>query len=364
MLLNRGGAPSLRQWCRAAHGGEGGWQRLAVMVQTALLALGLLAQVANAQTVAEFYAGRQITLVVGFNPGGGFDTYARAVAPHMGRHIPGNPAIVIRHQPGAGSFIAANSLYNTSPKDGTEIGLVSETAAIDALLGTVRVQFDAQKFTWIGSAARTVYACAAWHTSPIRTAKDLYEKQLVVGTTGTSTSSHPIALRNVLGLKLKLVGGYAGTAGLMLALERGEIEAMCGPIYDTIKTQRADWLSKGLVRWVIQLGLEKVPALGDAPWVMDMATSDDDRRLFSLIVGSSIMGRPFLAPPGLPVDRKDALRTAFMATMRDPQFLAEMERLRVDVSPIDGAALERFVKEAYAMPKPIVDRAKAILSAK
>jgi tripartite-type tricarboxylate transporter receptor subunit TctC len=338
------------------------WSECAIVAAIALLAVG--PATADAQTVAEFYKDRQITLIVGFNPGGGFDAYARGVSRHMGRHIPGNPAIIVKHQPGAGSIIAANYLYNAAPKDGSEIGLVADTAAIDALLGTVRTQFDAHRFTWIGSASRSISVCVAWHTVPVRTAQDLFEKELVVGTTGTSTITYPMALRSVLGLKLKLVGGYAGTSGLMLALERREIDAMCGQVYDAVRTQRPEWLEKGLVRTVIQLGLEKVPMLGDAPWAMDLARSDEDRRVLGLVVGSTMMGRPFLAPPGIPADRRDALRRAFMATMADPQLLSEAEKLRIDVSPISGEEIERFVTDAYATPQPIIERAKAILSVK
>lgn len=328
------------------------------------LAAHFLAAPAHAQSVAEFYGGRQITLVVGFNPGGGFDAFARLITRNMGRHIPGNPSMVIRHQPGAGSVIAANNLYNTSPKDGSEIGLVSDTIAVDALLGTVRTQFSAQKFTWLGSVSRSIYSCVAWHTSPIKSAKDLFEKEIVIGMSGTSTSSYPIAMRSVLGLKLRLVGGYAGTAGLMLALERGEIEAYCGPIHEGIKAQRPQWLEKGLVRTIIQLGLEKEAELGDAPWVMDLAKSPEDRQLLALVVSSTVMGRPLLAPPGIPEDRKHALRAALAATVKDPLFLADAEKSRIEISPVSGADIEKFVAQAYATPQPIVERAKAILAAK
>ena len=335
--------------------------------RVALMAMSLMATsagLAQAQTVAEFYKDKQVSLVVGFNPGGGFDTYARAVARHLGRHIPGQPAIVVRNMPGAGSIIAANHLYNAAPKDGSEIGVLSDTVASDALLGIVRVQFDANRFTWIGSAARSLSVCIAWHTTPIRTAQDLREKELVVGAAGTTTITYAQTLKTVLGLPLKIVGGYAGTAGLMLAMERREIDAMCGQIYDAIKTQRADWLEKGLVRPVIQLGLEKVPLFGDAPWAMDMVKTDDDRKVIGLIVGSTIMGRPFLAPPGIPEPRARVLRKAFMATMADPQFRTDAEKGRLDIDPATGEELERYVADAYATPKPILERARAIMAVK
>ena len=333
---------------------------------TALLAaICLLATpTAHAQPAGEFYKDRQVSLVVGFNPGGGFDTYARAVARHMGRHIAGAPNIVVRNMPGAGSVIAANYLANAAPKDGSEFALLSDTVATDALLGVVRVQYDANKLTWLGSASKSLSVCVVWHTSPVRTAKDLAERELVVGAAGTTTVAYAMALKNILGLRLRIVSGYAGTSGLMLALERGEIEAMCGQIYDAIKTQRPEWLAKGLIRPAIQLGLEKAPELGDAPWAMEMAGSDEDRKVLGLIVGSTIMGRPFVAPPGIPDDRRNALRKAFAATMTDPQFLADAEKARLDINPISGEAIERYVADSYATPKPVIARAREILTAK
>ena len=339
------------------------------MPRHALLAvvLALLIPAAPAraqQAVAEFYAGRQITMVVGFNTGGAYDLYARAMARHMGRHIPGTPGFIVKNTPGAGSMIAANHLYNAAAKDGSEIGLVAETVVIDGLMGVVSTRFDARQFTWIGSVAKSIAVCLAWHTSPIKTAKDLYEREMVVGTTGTSTLSYPMLLKTILGMRLRLVSGYAGTAGLMLALERGEVEAMCGQIYDAVKTQRPDWLAKGLVRPVVQIGLEKAAELGDVGWAMELARTDEDRRVIALVVGSTFMGRPFLAPPGVPAERREALRKAFAATMKDPQFLADAEKHKLDVSPVSGADIEAFVASAYATPGPIIERAKAVLSGK
>lgn len=343
--------------------------RRGLLARAVVSAFGLAALVApvaalHAQTVAEFYKDRQISLVVGFNPGGGFDAYARAVARHIGRHIPGQPNVIVRHMPGAGSIIAANHLFNASPKDGSEIGLLSDTVASEALLGVARVNFDANRFVWIGSASRSLAVCVAWHTSPIRSAKDLREKELIVGAAGTNTTTYAQTLRSILGLPLKIVGGYAGTSGLMLAMERREIDAMCGQIYDALKTQRAEWLEKGLVRPVIQLGLEKVPLFGDTPWAMDMVKSEEDRKVIGLVVGSTMMGRPFLAPPGIPEARASALRAAFMATMADAQFRADADKARLDIDPSRGEDIARYVADAYATPKPIIERAKAIVSVK
>ena len=198
----------------------------------------------------------------------------------------------------------------------------------------------------------------------MRTAKDLTERELVVGAAGTTTVTYAQALKSILGLRLKIVSGYAGTSGLMLALERGEIEAMCGQIYDAIKTQRPEWLTKNLIRPAIQLGLEKAPELGDAPWAMEMAKSAEDRRVLGLIVGSTIMGRPFVAPPGIPDDRKQTLRKDFAATMTDPQFLADAERSRLDINPISGEAIEGYVAQSYATPKAVIERAREILTVK
>jgi tripartite-type tricarboxylate transporter receptor subunit TctC len=344
--------PSFHRSCKAS----------AAIGAIAIAAVTSLPGVVAAQTAAEFYKDKQISLVIGFNPGGGFDAYGRTVARHFGRHIPGQPTIVVKNVPGAGSIIAANNLFNTAPKDGTEIGLVADSAALDPLFGLVKTRYEPLKFNWLGSVNRSVAVCVAWHTSKTKSAKDLFERETVIGTSGTSTITFPLALNSVLGTRMKLVSGYRGTAGLMLALERGEIEGMCGQVHDAVKTQHPEWHEKKLVRNLIQIGVARSPELADVPFVMDFAKSEADRKVLALIVGTTVMGRPFLTPPGVPADRVAALRSAFQATMKDPAFLADASKLKIEVSPITGEEIERFVKEAYATPKPIIERARVVLA--
>ena len=328
-----------------------------------LLSISLLAATpASAQTVEQFYRGRTVNLIVGFNPGGAYDPYARSVARHLPKHLPGAPEIVVKNMQGAGSVRAANHLYNVSPKDGSELGLIAGSAALEPLFGARPTQFDGQKFTWIGSANDEPGVCVAWHTAPFERAQDLFSKELVLAASGTSNLDFPLALNAVLGTKMKIVRGYNGTSAMMLAIERGEVQGMCGMVYAGLQTAHPDWLRDKKVRVLMQIGLERNAKMGDVPFVMDFARSEDDKRVLRMLVGWTIMGRPYLAPPGIPEDRKVALRRAFDATMRDPAFLEDAARLRLDIDPITGDAIDAFLRDAYSTPRPLVERAAKILA--
>jgi tripartite-type tricarboxylate transporter receptor subunit TctC len=317
---------------------------------------------AKAQPVEEFYKGRVVNLIVGFNPGGAYDPYARAVARHLPNHLPGSPAIVVKNMQGAGSVLAANHLYNVSPKDGSELGLIAGSAALDPMFNSRKTQYNGQKFTWLGSANEEISGCFAWHTAGFTKAEDLFTKQLLIGASGTSNLDFPMAMNAVLGTRMKLVRGYNGTSSIMLAIERGEVQGMCGMVYAPVKAAHPDWFTEHKIRMLMQIGLEPNEKLKGIPFGMDYAKSEDDKRVLRLIVGWTIMGRPFLAPPGIPDDRKAALRKAFDETMRDPAFLADAERARLDISPISGEKIDSFLADAYATPKPLVERAAKILS--
>jgi tripartite-type tricarboxylate transporter receptor subunit TctC len=327
-----------------------------------VLLVSLAAAPVSAQSVEEFYKGRSMSLIVGFNPGGAYDPYARSVARHLPKHLPGSPDIVVKNMQGAGSVRAANHLYNVAPKDGSEIGLIAGSAAIEPLFGVRPTKFDGQKFTWLGSANDEPGVCFAWHTSPIKDASELFERELVIGASGTSNLDFPLALNAVLNTRLKIVRGYNGTSSIMLAMERGEVQGMCGMVYAAVKTAHPDWLADKKVRVLMQIGLEPNKAMAGIPFVMNLAKSEDDKRVLRLLVGWTIMGRPYLAPPGIPEDRKAALRRAFDATMRDPAFLADAAKMRLDISPIAGAQIDRFLADVYATPKPLVQRAAKILA--
>jgi tripartite-type tricarboxylate transporter receptor subunit TctC len=332
---------------------------IAPLVATTLLAATVPAY---AQDVQQFYKGRQINLIVGFNPGGAYDPYARTVARHLPKYLPGSPDIVVKNMQGAGSVRAANYLYNVAPKDGSELGLIAGSAALEPMFGVRPTQFEGQKFTWLGSANDEPGVCFSWHTSPIATAADLFDKELILGASGTSNLDFPLALNAVLGTRIRIVRGYNGTSSIMLAMERGEVQGMCGMVYAALQTSHPDWLAQNRVRTLMQIGLERNDKLAGVPFVMDLAKSDDDRRVLRLLVGWTIMGRPFLAPPGIPEDRKLALRRAFDMTMKDEGFLADAAKVRLDISAIRGAAIEQFLADVYSTPRPLVERAGKILA--
>ena len=327
-----------------------------------LIGATLLTTPAGAQTVAEFYAGRQVNIIVGFNPGGAYDPYARTLARHLPRHLPGAPSIVIKNMQGAGSVIAANHLYNVAPRDGSELGVISGGAALEPVYGKKTAQFDGRQFTWIGSANEEIAGCLAWHDTPFKTVEDLFKHEMITGASGASNLEFPTAMNMVLGTRMKLVRGYRGPANILIALERGEVQGMCGMVNTIVGTQRPDWLRDNKVRILVQIGLERTARMGDRPFVMDYAKSDDDKRVLRMIFGWTIMGRPFLAPPGIPEDRKAALIKAFDATMRDPAFLEDAAKQRLEIAPTTGAQIDRFLADVYDMPKPLIARAAKILA--
>ena len=306
---------------------------------------------------------KQINLQVGYPPGGGYDAYGRLLARHIGRHLPGNPAVVVSNVPGAGSIILANNLYNRAPRDGSVIGIVAGDAALDPLFGHSEAHYDALKFSWIGSMNEETSTCFAWHSSPVQSIEDAQHREFIVGTsssTGT-TFSYPTASNALLGTKVKIVSGYDGTNGAMLAVERGELEGMCGTAWNSIRTARPQWLSQKLIRIILQEATRRNRDLADVPTVMDVAKTDRTRQVLQLIYGWQIMGRPILAPPGLAADRIAALRTAFAATLRDPEFLADAEKLRLDIKLVDSAEMTRFLTEVYKTPKDVVEEASTAL---
>jgi tripartite-type tricarboxylate transporter receptor subunit TctC len=317
---------------------------------------------ASGQTVEEFYKGRTVTIVVGFNPGGAYDPYARVVARHLPKHLPGMPTIVIKNMPGAGSVIAANHLYNRSPRDGSELGVIAGSAAIQPMFGVKATQFDGQKFTWLGSANEEVGGCFSWHTTPFQSVTDLFDKEMITGASGASNLEYPVVLNALLGTKMKVVRGYSGPGVIMLAVERGEVQGMCGSVLTFVNAQHPDWLRDKKVRMLIQIGLRPSPLMSGTPFIMDFAKSEDDKRVLRALVGWNIMGRPFLAPPDIPADRKAALIKAFDATMQDPEFRADAAKQHLQVAPITGAQIDSFLADVYSTPKPLVERAAAILS--
>jgi tripartite-type tricarboxylate transporter receptor subunit TctC len=337
------------------------WSRAAAIS----VALGLCAQAAGAQEIERFYAGRKVSVVIGHEVGTGFDLYGRMLARHMGRFIPGNPTLVPENMIGVAGFAAANWLYNVAAKDGSVIAHFAHTAPFEPLLGKAAGRFDASKFSWIGNMDAVVGVCGVWEHAGITKFDELFEKEMIVGAGGAGTggplSQFPTALRRLLGAKIKLIQGYKGSSAIRLALARGELQGICGIPVSTLKTEWKDDWSAGRFKILIQLGRERHPDLGDIPHVYDYTKTAEDRQVFDLIFGLQAIGRPFAAPPGVPVDRLAALRTAFMAMTRDDRFLAEAKKLALDVVPATGEAVQDFVTRTYASPKAVVDRAKDAL---
>jgi tripartite-type tricarboxylate transporter receptor subunit TctC len=306
---------------------------------------------------------KQINLQIGYPPGGGYDAYGRLLARHMGRHLPGNPAIVVSNVPGAGSIILANNLYNRAPRDGSVLGVVAGDAALDPLFGHPEAHYDALKFSWIGSMNEETSTCFAWHTSPVQSIEDALHRAFIVGTsssTGT-TYSYPTASNTLLGTKFKIVSGYDGTNGAMLAVERGELEGMCGTAWNSIRTARPQWLSQKLIRIILQEATRRNPDLAEVPTVMDIAKTDRQKQVLQLIYGWQIMGRPIVAPPGLPAERLAGLRTAFEETMHDPVFLADAEKMMLDIRLVGPAEMMTFLTGVYKTPKDVVEEASTAL---
>ena len=329
---------------------------------TALLAM-IAATNAQAQGVADFYKGKNVDLYVGYSVGGAYDLYARLLSRHMGKHIPGNPTIIPKNMEGAGSLRLANWLYNVAPKDGTAFGIFGRGTGFDPLLGNNAAKFDATKFNWIGSANNEVSICVAWSTSGVTKFEDLLERQLVVGGTSRSadTDQFPLFLNGVLGTKMKVVTGYPGGNEVGLAMERGEVQGRCGWSWSSVKTTHKKWVDEKKFIILVQLGLDKHPDLPDVPLVVDLANTDEQRQILRLVFARQVMGRPFIAPPGLPQDRVDALRKAFMDTMRDPEYLADAEKTQMEINPVSGEKVQALVKEEYATPPAIAKKAASYL---
>lgn len=318
---------------------------------------------AYAQTPAEFYKGKNIELYIGYSVGGGYDLYARVLARHIGKHIPGNPTVVPKNMEGAGSLRLANWLAKVAPKDGTVFGTVGRGVPFDTLLGLSGTQFKATEFSWIGSANNEVSICASWGTSKITTIEDALTKQLVIGGTGPTddTVQFPRVLNGVLGTKFKIISGYPGGNDVVLAMERGEVEGRCGWSWSTIIATHADWVKDKKIHLLVQLALEKQPDLPDVPLIADMAKTTEQKQIIKLIFARQVIGRPYFGPPGIPKDRLEALRKAFMETMVDKDFLADADKSKLEISPVQGDKVEALVKEIYETPPDVAQKAGALL---
>jgi tripartite-type tricarboxylate transporter receptor subunit TctC len=324
-------------------------------------ALLLTSPQANAQSpVANFYRGKTITIGVGFTAGGGYDLHARTLARYFGKHIPGNPSIVVKNVPGAAGLVLANSLANTAPKDGTEIATFDRAIPLEPLVSPDRARFDALKLNWIGSTDNDVSTCFAWHAARVKTFDDLLQHELVVGGTGTGGNAHiyPKVLNAVLGTKFKLVPGYPGSTEVLLAMERGETEAFCSMGFVTLEYTKPHWVRDKTVNVLVQLGITKNKDHLDVPLALDLAKTTADRQAIEFVVSPNLFARPFTAPPDVPPERVAALRRAFNATLADPEYLAEAAARKMQVVLVKGEEIDDVLKRIYGMPKSVMDRVK------
>jgi tripartite-type tricarboxylate transporter receptor subunit TctC len=320
----------------------------------AILAALLSAGAARADEVADFYRGRTLTLIAGFNVGGGADAYARLIARHLGMYIPGSPNVVVKNMQGAGSALAANHVFNVSPRDGSEIGLFAGNIVVDPVIGGVPAKYDARKFSWIGAPASETSICLASPASAFRTIDDAFTAEMITGTAGTSTYDFPVVLNNVLGTRLKLVKGYAGSAALRLAMERREIDGFCGVGFSSM---RAAGLTEGRANILLQMALKPNPQLPGVPFVLDYARREEDRAIMRLVFGWTDLERPLAAPPAVPAERVAALRAGFDAAMRDGALIAEADAAGLAIAPMPGTAIASFVDDVYQTPPALAAKA-------
>ena len=330
----------------------------------AVVAIGATPAAAQ-DSVAKFYAGKQIDLVVGSSAGGGYDTYARLIARYIGRYIPGNPAIVPQNMPGAGSNKAAGYIYSMAAKDGTAIGAVFPGIILQPLIGHVPTPHDPSKFIYLGSANSDAYMCVARKDAAVHTFKDLLSHVLIIAgaTEGATTHDLPVIENNLLGAHFRIVSGYPGMRENTMAIESGEVQGVCGYGWASLESQHPEWLTKGFIDIVVQesiKGYSKLNAMG-IPRTADFATTDKQRQILELVYSQGVFGRPYVLPPGVPADRVAALRKAFMEALHDKALLADAARMKLDIDAMSGADLQALVAKLFALPPSVSANAKAAL---
>ena len=333
--------------------------RLAALGVAALVTLGVAPGLA---LPAEPFAGKTVSVIVGFGPGGGYDMWGRLIARHIGRHLPGKPSVIAQNMPGAGSYVAASHIYNAAPKDGTVFGIIARDAALGPLSGAPGARFDATKLSWLGTPATETNICMAFHTAQVKSVKDLYEKQLIVGDTGpgTGTRQFPQVLSVILGMKFKIVSGFKSSADVFLAMERGEVDGFCES-FDSVKSRRPDWIPTKKVALLFQGGAEPNAQIKDVPFLRDLARNDEQRQIIDFLYLGQGIGRPFVAPPDLPPERLKMLRDAFSATLRDPDLAADVKKSGFELDPADGEHLAALIKKIYATPRPVIDKVSELI---
>ena len=326
-------------------------------------AVGAIATPASAQE--DLFKGKTINVLIGYAPGGTYDATARMLSRHMPNHIPGRPTMVPQNMAGAGSIKAILHLYTVAPKDGTTLGMVARSYSIEPVFNPESAKYDPTKFNPIGSTSSETSVGVAWHTTPFKTFDDIMKNEITVGATGPldDTGRFPVLVRKLTGAKIKIVQGYPGGNDVTIAMERGEVEGRFGWSWGSIKSRAKNWLDEKKINLLMQMALTKAEDLPDTPFIMDYAKSERDKQALELIFAPQITAWPLIAPPGLPADRLAVLRKAFDDTMKDTAFLADAEKLRIDVEPVQGVAMQKIVERISGFDRSVVERALELTAA-
>lgn len=337
----------------------------AALFVSALLAPTVLAFPAQAQSAAEFYAGKTVTISVGYSPGGSYDYYPRVFARYLGKYIPGHPTVVIQNMPGAGSLRAANYLYNVAPKDGTALGVVTQTVMLEAPLGTPGVKYNAVEFSYVGRMTRVLETMISWHEAPAKNIEEARKVEMVAGGTGPTspTEGYPRLLNAFAGTKFRIVSGFGGTSEIMLAMERREVDALENSWNSVVRTKK-DWVETKKINVLIQAVMERSKELPNVPTLVEMGTTPDAKAALAFYTSAAEVSRSLIGTPGIPADRLKALREAFQAVTKDPEFLADIKKSQSEFDPAPGEFLADLAKKIAATPPDVVRRTGEALRAK
>lgn len=319
---------------------------------------------ALAQTPAEFYKGKQIHLIVGSDPGGGYDTYARTLARHLERHLPGKATLLVQNMQGAGGVVATNWLYNIAAKDGTYIGMPQRGTPFLAFFGKKGPSFDPVKFNWLGSLNNETGVITLWHTVPVKTIAQAMKTEVLIGGSGPNdTETYPALMNNTIGTKFRIISGYPSTTGITLAMERGEVQGL-SQSWSSFKSEKPEWVRENKLTILVQISNTKHPDLPNVPTVMEFVKDPEHKAIWNIMLAQKAMGRPFAAPPGVPKDRVQALRAAFMATSKDPAFIADMEKQGRELLPVSGEEIQKMLEEVGNQPKALLAKVDSYITYK
>jgi tripartite-type tricarboxylate transporter receptor subunit TctC len=331
-----------------------------------VLAAAIFSAVGGPAMAEDFYEGKTISIVVGSAPGGSYDLYARLVAQHIGKHIPGHPKVIVQNMPGANSQLMAGHVYDIAPKDGTTLGAPLNTVPLNQMLQPGKTKFNAAKFNWIGAVSSPANVLVTWNTSGVKSLDDAKKKEVTIGATtaGTTQEMYPLMANNLFGTKFKVITGYKASTEINIAMERGEVQGRGANTFISYRIQNPDWIRDKKINLIFQMTEERDPEMKDVPTLMEYAKTDEQRKIISLMVTTEAIGRSYFAPPGVPAERVALLRKALMDVVKDPEFVAEAEKAKLEIKPVAGEKLQKMVEDLIATPPDIVAKYKEAVSRK